>query len=163
MAPAQHSPRLLVHGGGSGAALHPGSGTDSPGLSRSPVCVQDGPGAREADTIGFLERALQHPYLAHLRPEFLAGADRLDAVARDEWEAPYVELPFDDQDRVLAFIAEGGADDDSFEGGAFVHELIILTLEGFLGDPVHGANKDQVGWDYIGYAPDGPLPGECGH
>ena len=33
----------------------------------------------------------------------------------------------------------------------FYENLLILTLEGFLGDPAYGGNKDKVGWALIGF------------
>ena len=29
--------------------------------------------------------------------------------------------------------------------------LIVLTLEGFLGDPSYGGNRDEVGWKTVGF------------
>ncbi len=28
--------------------------------------------------------------------------------------------------------------------------LLVLTMEGFLGDPSYGGNKDEVGWALVG-------------
>jgi gluconate 2-dehydrogenase gamma chain len=29
--------------------------------------------------------------------------------------------------------------------------LVVLTLEGFLGDPSYGGNRNQVGWQLVGF------------
>jgi gluconate 2-dehydrogenase gamma chain len=34
---------------------------------------------------------------------------------------------------------------------SFFQNLMILTLEGFLGDPAYGGNKDHVGWKVVGF------------
>ena len=36
--------------------------------------------------------------------------------------------------------------------------LTSLTLEGFLGDPIYGGNRDGVGWKMIGFTPQQPGP-----
>ena len=35
---------------------------------------------------------------------------------------------------------------------------MVLTLEGFLGDPSYGGNKDQVGWALVGFDTSEPAP-----
>ena len=55
----------------------------------------------------------------------------------------------------------------SQRGTDFVRFLLILTLEGFLGDPSYGGNKGGVGWSFIGYGPGNPdgsgTGGHAGH
>jgi len=35
--------------------------------------------------------------------------------------------------------------------GHFYELLLALTMEGFLGDPSYGGNKDLVGWALVGF------------
>lgn len=122
----------------------------------------DGPGAREAKVIEYIAKALESAYHAPLRPLFTEGVRRIEALARSDWEQPFLQLEAEDQDRVLDWVQRGGVSDATFDGKRFFHRLVELTLEGFLGDPVHGGNKGQVGWTAIGYTPGGPRPGACG-
>jgi hypothetical protein len=48
---------------------------------------------------------------------------------------------------------------DGFAGPTFVRVALALTLEGFLGDPRHGGNKDGIGWRFVGHSPDGRAAG----
>ena len=132
----------------------------------SVVCAQilpsdDGPGATEAGVADYIRKSLSGDH-ARLRPMIEDGLSRLDQLARREWGTPYVQLTARDQDRILRFVQKGGEDSGSFEGGAFVHRMIELSLEGFLGDPVHGGNREEAGWKYIGFGVEGPRPGQCG-
>ena len=113
----------------------------------------DGPGATEADASSYVERALATRYHARLRPVFAEGLRSLDEIARREWKKPFVSLASDEQDRILTFVENRGE---------FFHRLLELTIEGFLGDPIQGGNRGEVGWSYIGYAPGTPRPGDCG-
>ena len=38
--------------------------------------------------------------------------------------------------------------------------MLRLTLEAFLGDPVHGGNPGQIGWKWIGHKPPVHRPTE---
>jgi gluconate 2-dehydrogenase gamma chain len=55
----------------------------------------------------------------------------------------------------------------SQRGADFVDALVILTLEGFLGDPRYGGNRGTVGWTWAGYSPlhwhDDPARGGHSH
>ncbi|MBI4615114.1 MAG: gluconate 2-dehydrogenase subunit 3 family protein [Planctomycetes bacterium] len=124
----------------------------------------DGPGAAEARVIDYVELALATEYWAGSREPFEAWAARFDEIAARDWKAPgFVELEPQAADFVLEHVQSGGADSDGLSGAAFVHDLVVLTLEGFLGDPIHGGNAGEVGWAYIGYVPGAPRPGACGH
>lgn len=120
----------------------------------------DGPGAREAGVMEYLRGALGLPvYRAHRR-RLLEGARRLEATARRDWGQGFTSLPPQEQDRAILHLQAGREDDASFDGERFVHDLLSLTLEGFLGDPIHGGNRGEVGWEFIGYRPGGPR--SCG-
>ena len=107
------------------------------------------PGATEAGVMGYFDRALADPYWGDVRPGLLEGVRRLDRVAHFGWDLRQVQT--------------GATDDADFEGAIFFHDLLVLTLEGFLGDPVHGGNRNEVVWDFFGTAPGSPRPGACPH
>lgn len=121
---------------------------------------EDGPGAREAGVIAYLRAALDLPVSRAQRRRLLEGAARLDAVARRDWGRGFAALAPEEQDRVLVHVQAGREDDVGFDGQRFVHDLLSVTLEGFLGDPIHGGNRGEVGWAFIDYRPGGPRA--CG-
>ena len=120
----------------------------------------DGPGAREAAVIEYLRAALDLPVYRAQRGRLLDGAHRLEATAQRDWGLGFVSLSPEEQDRVLVHLQAGREDEGGFDGARFIHDLLSLSLEGFLGDPRHGGNRGEVGWEFIGYRPGGPRA--CG-
>ncbi len=120
----------------------------------------DGPGAREAGVIEYLRAALELPVYGAQRRSLLDGARRMEAVARRDWGTGFTSLSPEDQDRVLVHLQAGREDEGDFDGTRSIHDLLSLSLEGFLGDPQHGGNRGEVGWEFIGYRPGGPR--SCG-
>lgn len=126
------------------------------------VPSEDGAGAREAGVAEYVNRALSTRFCAPWYPGIREGLRRLDRLSLDRWKSPFANLNVDWKDQAIRFLQAGGCDEDSFRGESFVHRLLELTLEGFLGDPVHGGNRGETGWQYIGTKPGGPRPGSCG-
>lgn len=120
----------------------------------------DGPGAREAAVIGYLRAALDMPVYRAQRLRLLDGARHLEATARRDWGIGFTSLSPEEQDRVLVHLQAGRENAGGFDGARFVHDLLSMSLEGFLGDPRHGGNRGEVGWEFIGYRPGGPRA--CG-
>lgn len=116
----------------------------------------EGPGAREANVRGFLDNALADARLMHLKPLLERGAAFLDQAARVEHQAAgFVGASDAQRDELLSRLAERKMRPNDFDGTAFVRIMLALTLEGFLGDPRHGGNKDQVAWAWLGFDPKG--------
>lgn len=116
----------------------------------------EGPGAKEANVRGFLEKALADARLMHLKPLLERGAAFLDEAARVEHKAAgFVAASNEQRDDLLSRLAERKMRPNGFDGPAFVRILLALTLEGFLGDPKHGGNRDRVAWQWLGFDPKG--------
>lgn len=101
------------------------------------------PGAREARVIDYVDRALAHRYNASLRQPVREFCDLVEKVAAADWGRAFTELEPLEQDQVLA-AAQGTT--HTFE------DVLELSLEGFLGHPRHGGNRDGVGWSFIGFS-----------
>lgn len=127
----------------------------------------DSPGAKEAGVIDYIERALDTRYHRVLREPFRLGAAVLEALAQKSWQKPFAAIEATDQDSVLSYVEAGKADTPEFPASRFFQRLFMLTIEGWLGDPLHGGNRNEVGWKFIGYKPGEPRPGacqkDCGH
>ncbi len=111
----------------------------------------DGPGAREAHVIDFLDGQLATREFAPLAPTFRRGARVLDDSAAREHGRPFADLAPADQDDLLVRLAEARLPVPRFPQVDFYRLLHNLTLEGFLSDPRHGGNFEQVGWRSIGF------------
>jgi gluconate 2-dehydrogenase gamma chain len=107
-----------------------------------------GPGAAEAGADDYIVAALE----AALAPEadrYRAGLAAIDRESLRGTGHRFAELDPPRQDELLERLA------DSASLGDFVEMAREHTIEGFLGDPVHGGNRDRVGWALIGYTPPG--------
>ncbi len=106
------------------------------------VCEQiipsdDGPGAREAGAIYFVDYALSQTE-PHLQPIFRSGLKELAAACAPD---KFNELGTSQQIVVLK----------KLEQTEFFAHARQYTILGFLGDPARHGNRDQVGWKYIGF------------
>ncbi len=111
----------------------------------------DGPGAREAGVVAFIDRQLSSPPLAVLAPVVVELAKRIDLHAEKVHGRAYADLPHADQDAILTKLSRAELS-LSLPERPLYEALHSLTLEGFLSDPNHGGNLEQVGWKYVRFA-----------
>jgi gluconate 2-dehydrogenase gamma chain len=114
----------------------------------------NGPGARDAQAVRYIDRALAGA-LAQSREAYRAGLAALDRYARSSRGAAFTALSPTDQDSVLIDVETGAATGSGagFDGssGAFFTLVRAHTMQGTFGDPFYGGNANFVGWDLIGY------------
>jgi gluconate 2-dehydrogenase gamma chain len=123
------------------------------------VPSDDGPGAIEAGVLDYLDAQLALPSFAVFRRELKAGVNALDLVAVSRFGAPFAALPAGGQDQVLARVQAGDGSGEDFDASHFFDVLLTFTLEGMFSDPVHGGNRQRVGWALIGLGPHGGTHG----
>jgi gluconate 2-dehydrogenase gamma chain len=105
------------------------------------------PGATEAGCAEFIDRQLGLPHFDALRTQVDRGLEHLDGMAQRRLGRGFTAASAAEQDELLRAFhkAPRGVQ------GAYVFSLLLtLTLEGFLSDPVHGGNRNQVGWAFVG-------------
>jgi gluconate 2-dehydrogenase gamma chain len=109
----------------------------------------DGPGAREANVVRFIDRQLQTPEIAPLAAAVRAIARILDKIDGK----PFALLSVARQDEIAHRLAEGALTiDPPFPQREAFRLVHMLTLEGFLSDPIHGGNDGMVGWRSIAFS-----------
>jgi len=64
---------------------------------------------------------------------------------------PFAQLGDADKDSVLRDIEEGKLKFDGVDAKAFFDQILKNVQEGFFADPLHGGNRDMVGWKMIGF------------
>jgi len=109
-----------------------------------------GPGAVEAGADNYIATALQEA-LAAQADSYRAGLATVDDESLRDTGHRFAELDPPRQDELLERWAASGL------LAEFVETVREHTIEGFLGDPVHGGNRGRAGWELIGYTPPGPL------
>jgi gluconate 2-dehydrogenase gamma chain len=135
----------------------------------------DWPSATEAGVAHFLEVQLAGPFgraqswymqgpwekgektqgfQSRLGPAALyrAAVKAVDQHCRDKYSGKgLAELSTSDQDDVLKGLEKGNVELKGVDAKTFFKMLLQNTIEGFFSDPVHGGNKDMVGWRMIGF------------
>lgn len=104
-----------------------------------------GPGAIEAGVFIYIDRLLAGRG-AETLPLYQQGLAALDAAAADGGE--FAGLTEAEQDEILTQL-EAGEVADAPE--AFFALLLEHTRQGMFGDPIHGGNREFIGWDLIRY------------
>jgi gluconate 2-dehydrogenase gamma chain len=134
----------------------------------------NGPGAREAGVVIFLDRQLagawgsgdhfyrKGPFLAGTPQQgyqlaftpaemFRLGFAKLDENARKLRGAAFADLTPEQQDELLAQAEQGKLDLGTLPSGTFFASLVDATMEGFFSDPIHGGNRGMIGWKLVGF------------
>jgi gluconate 2-dehydrogenase gamma chain len=113
-----------------------------------------GPGAREAQVVRYIDRALGGA-LAGSRDAYRSGLAAFDRYCRMSRGKPVGELTPLEQDSVLIDVETGAATGSGagFVGSSaqFFTTVLNHTRQGMFGDPYYGGNASFVGWDLIGY------------
>lgn len=115
---------------------------------------ETGPGAREAQAVRYIDRALAGA-LSGSREAYRVGLAALDRYARQSRGRTFLELSPTDQDSVLIDVETGGATgaNAGFQGSSALFFAMVRahTWQGTFGDPFYGGNANFVGWDLLGY------------
>ncbi len=106
------------------------------------------PGAKDANVPAYLDRMLQTPELKQMKRDLLQGLSALERRSRSMFKKGFAEAAPEQQDELLTLFKDNGPG----TGEAHFYELlVVLTLEGFLGDPSYGGNQGRVGWRLVGF------------
>ena len=114
------------------------------------------PGAGEAGVVNYIDAQLQHPPIDAFSKMIRVGVRYITLLARRQGAPNFARLTPAKQDQLLRKLQRGRM--GRYQGARFMRVLVALTLEGFLGDPLYGGNRDQVGWKMIGFIPQSPGP-----
>jgi gluconate 2-dehydrogenase gamma chain len=116
-----------------------------------------GSGAIEAGVLFYLDRALAGAEI-QLQGLYRTGLRKLDAEARAKFDNAFSECTSSQQDNLIAAMESDDLSDfgRAPTGPEFFALLRAHTIEGMFSDPVHGGNRDLVGWRLLGYP--GPQP-----
>ncbi|MFZ5936766.1 gluconate 2-dehydrogenase subunit 3 family protein [Pseudomonas sp. HS6-2] len=134
-----------------------------------------GPGALEAGAAEFIDRQMNTPYATgaqwYMQGPFKADAApelgyqlqlspqqiyRLGIAATEAWVKNASGKTFAEQDsatrdKILGKIEAGEIVFEQLPAKLFFSLLVQNTREGFFCDPIHGGNKNMVGWTQIGF------------
>jgi gluconate 2-dehydrogenase gamma chain len=122
-----------------------------------------GPGAREANVVRYIDRALAGDLRA-FRPAYVAAIAAINSYSRSRHGAPFAALSPEKQDAVMQDMdlnrtttqdpsverAAGASTADFLPNAKAVFEMIRThAMQGMFGDPEHGGNVKFVGWKLV--------------
>jgi gluconate 2-dehydrogenase gamma chain len=106
------------------------------------------PGATEAGVPTYIDRILQTPQLAQMKDNFPGGLAALSRRCERMHQVGFAQATPAQRAEVLGLFK----DSPEKSGESRWYEmLVVLTLEGFLGDPSYGGNQGEVGWKLVGF------------
>lgn len=134
--------------------LRPDEAAELSAVASRIMPTTDTPGATEAGVIYFIDRVLGAEAKSAL-PMVRAGVVDLQrrAARRKPGTKGFAALAAADQDAILLGV----------EKGAFFQAMRFATMVGMFGDPVHGGNRDHVGWNLIGFEHKASYKAPFGH
>jgi gluconate 2-dehydrogenase gamma chain len=115
---------------------------DVAAIAEQIVPSDDGPGAKEAGVIYFIDRALQ-TFDSDKQDDYRKGMAEVRAKRREMFPGGEGVASLTKQQQVELMKA--------IEKSEFFELVRMHTLLGFLGDPSYGGNRGRVGWAYIGF------------
>ena len=105
-------------------------------------------GALDCNVPDYIDRVLQTPQLSQMKEQFVPGVMALNRRAQRLVKTNFVAATAAQQDQVLTSFKNSG---ERTGENKFYEILVVLTLEGYLGDPSYGGNKDRAGWGVVGF------------
>lgn len=111
------------------------------------------PGAIDLGVPTYADRAFAAAERPPWHEAVRRGLVRLDRASQQRFKTAFHEIADEEQDTLLRELQQRGGKDTQF-----FNLLLATTLEGALGDPVHGGNRQQDGWKLIGFAADPCRP-----
>lgn len=108
-----------------------------------------GPGAGEANVIGFVERAIGAGTHRADLTRVLDNLHLLDSCSEAMTGVPFSRAMPSAQDAVLARLRTAPHPTVL----RFLSSLVHLAIMGFLCPPSYGGNEQACGWQYVGYVP----------
>jgi hypothetical protein len=117
----------------------------------------DGPGAAETGAAVGFESAMLHPCYRGLRAGIEGVLDRLQSRAEELYGKHFSACAQGEQDELLRAIEQ----DPNPWTRLLFRSLIGFSLEGLLGDPIHGGNRDFLGWEAVGLQAEDVRSGLC--
>ncbi len=133
----EHAATQVKSGAAKFSFFSPHEGREMEAICERIIPSDDGPGAREAGAVYFIDYVLAKAE-PELQPVFRKG---LSQLAADSSPKAFAELRVDEQIAILKKHEKS----DEFQA------FRTYTILGFLGDPKYGGNRDQIGWSFISF------------
>jgi gluconate 2-dehydrogenase alpha chain len=112
---------------------------------------ENGPGATEIRVLTYVDRALSGAY-RDAAESYRLGLAALDRAARARNGALFADCPAEEQDSMIYSLETGDLPDFRVPSQQEFFEMLRRhAREGLFSDPVHGGNRDKMGWRFLGH------------
>lgn len=112
-----------------------------------------GPGAKEIRALAYVYGLVEEQPIEQEEKEFiLKGVGWLNGYSQSQRQQNFVELAFDDKEKMLRAIANSQA------GENWLNTLINYIYEAMLSPPEYGGNPNGIGWQWLEHQAGFPLP-----
>lgn len=108
------------------------------------------PSAAEASVLAHVEHAAGAPGLRPVRDDLLKLARHLDLLAERTSARRFAALDGEARNRIVAEVAADTTPRGSFLPARALELALRIALEGYLGHPFHGGNRDGKVWRALG-------------
>jgi gluconate 2-dehydrogenase gamma chain len=98
---------------------------------------------------GTAQQGYQLPYTPAAL--YRTGLAQFAEWVRGAYGTPFEELAGATQDEALSRLERGEAGFRDLPSPVFFETLLANTIEGYFSDPIHGGNRDMVGWRMVGF------------
>ncbi len=122
--------------------LDPATAAEIEAIAAQIIPSTDGPGAREAGVIYFIDRALS-TFAADQRESYRTGMAELQRKRQELFPNSSTISSLTSQQQIALIQA--------IEASDFFALLRTHTVLGFLGNPSYGGNRGEIGWKQIGF------------
>jgi gluconate 2-dehydrogenase gamma chain len=138
----QHAQTAAVSATPRFETLDPATAAEIEAIANQIIPSTDGPGAREAGVIYFIDRALS-TFAADDREAYRTGMALLQQKRLDLFPNSTTIASLNNQQQIALI--------RSIEASEFFELLRTHTVLGFLGNPSYGGNRGEIGWKQIGF------------
>jgi gluconate 2-dehydrogenase gamma chain len=126
------------------------------------------PGGAWAGVVQFIDRKLDGHHRAH-QELYRKGLAAIEASSQELHDKPLAELTVDERNDLFARLEQNQLPAPLWvdvSQSDFINRLIEHAMQGFLGGPRHGGNRDGISWRMLGLPnppvrsrrPESPLP-----
>lgn len=112
-----------------------------------------GPGAKSLNATAYLFNVVNEQPIEPEEKSFIfKGIGWLNGFAQSQLKKNFVELTFDEKEKILKGISKSRA------GHNWLNTLITYLYEAMLTPPSYGGNPDGIGWQWLDHQGGFPLP-----
>ena len=112
---------------------------------------ENGPGATEIGVVTYVDLALAGTYRDKTEA-YKLGLGALDRIARQRYHASFADCSAEQQDMLIGELENGTLPDFHVPNQQEFFGMLRNHLqEGLFADPVHGGNRNKLGWKFLGH------------